>query len=186
MRADREWQEFLAAQDPVWKRMPRTWYEGPFLGNGLLGSIVYQEPGQGALRFTVQHSEVQDHRPQFGSDWGVARLPVGNLLLHPVGAITGTELRLDLWNAEITGTLTTDKGTIRLRALVHNDRTLLLVTARADAGERTATTTWRCCAGAAAPCWRPPNSSAWTTSRRLAGARSWTGSPTIRSTPTAS
>ncbi|MGP4007502.1 glycosyl hydrolase family 95 catalytic domain-containing protein [Streptomyces sp. 4N124] len=136
MRTDREWQEFLAAQDPVWKRMPRTWYEGPFLGNGLLGSIVYQEPGRNALRFTVHHSEVQDHRPEFGSDWGVARLPVGNLLLHPVGTITGADLRLDLWNAEITGTLTTDKGTIRLRALVHNDRTLLLVTARADAGER--------------------------------------------------
>ena len=29
MRTDRAWQEFLAAQDPLWKRMPRAWYEGP-------------------------------------------------------------------------------------------------------------------------------------------------------------
>ncbi|WP_449657707.1 glycosyl hydrolase family 95 catalytic domain-containing protein [Streptomyces acidicola] len=136
MRTDREWRDFLAAQDPRWRRLPRAWYEGPFLGNGLLGSIVYREPGANALRFTVHHTEVQDHRPEFGHNWGLARLPVGNLLLRPVGAITGADLRLDLWNAEISGTVTTDKGSIELRALVHNDRTLLLVTATASAGER--------------------------------------------------
>ncbi|MFE2942694.1 twin-arginine translocation signal domain-containing protein [Streptomyces sp. NPDC059255] len=136
MRTDRAWQSFLADQDLHWKRMPRTWYEGPFLGNGLLGSIVYQEPGLNALRFTVHHSGVQDHRPDFGNEWGVARLPVGNLLLHPVGEITAVDLRLDLWNAEISGTVTTDAGRLALRALVHNDRTMLLVTVDASAGEK--------------------------------------------------
>ncbi|EFG10135.1 glycosyl hydrolase family 95 catalytic domain-containing protein [Streptomyces clavuligerus] len=135
MRTDQEWEYFLAGQDLIWKRLPRTWYEGPFLGNGLLGSIAYAEPGENALRFTVHHSEVQDHRPQFGNEWGVARLPVGNLVLTPVGTITGADLRLDLWNAEISGMITTDRGTLRLRALVHNDRTLLVVTVRPSKGE---------------------------------------------------
>src|SRR3954447_24618177 len=136
MRTDTEWQRFLAGQDLIWKRMPSTWYEGPFLGNGLLGSMVYQEPGENALRFTVHHGEVQDHRPtQGGSDWGVARLPVGNLLLHPVGKITGVDLRLGLWDAELRGTITTDKGRLTLRALIHNDRTMLLATVEASAGE---------------------------------------------------
>ncbi|MFD5390002.1 Tat pathway signal sequence domain protein [Streptomyces sp. NPDC127074] len=136
MRTDQEWERFLGGQDLIWKRLPRTWYEGPFLGNGLLGSMIYQEPGENALRFTIHHSEVQDHRPaEGGSDWGVARLPVGNLLLRPVGAITGVDLRLDLWNAELRGTVTTDKGKLKLRALVHNDRTMLLATVEASAGE---------------------------------------------------
>ncbi|MET7617488.1 Tat pathway signal sequence domain protein [Streptomyces sp. NPDC005408] len=135
MRTDKEWERFLAAQDLVWKRLPRTWYEGPFLGNGLLGSIVYAEPGENAIRFTVHHSEVQDHRPEFGNEWGVARLPVGNLVLKPVGTITGVDLRLDLWNAEIRGTVTTDRGTLALRALVHNDRTLLLASVETSKGE---------------------------------------------------
>ncbi|MER6911979.1 Tat pathway signal sequence domain protein [Streptomyces sp. NPDC000594] len=135
MRSDQEWEHFLAGQDLIWKRLPRTWYEGPFLGNGLLGSIVYAEPGENALRFTVHHSEVQDHRPEFGNEWGVARLPVGNLVLTPMGTITGVDLRLDLWNAEVAGIVTTDRGTLRLRALVHNDRTLLIVTARPSKGE---------------------------------------------------
>src|ERR671932_582513 len=107
-----QWARFLAGQDLVWKRVPRAWYEGPFLGNGFLGSMVYQEPGANALRFTVQHSEVQDHRPQWGSDWGVSRLPVGHLTLEPVGRITGVEMRLDLWNAELRGVLTTEAGTL--------------------------------------------------------------------------
>src|SRR3954470_409731 len=137
MRTDEQWARFLGAQDPVWGRLPRTWYEGPFLGNGFLGSIVYQEPGANALRFTIQHSEVQEHRPQINGDqWGVARLPVGHVTLTPVGTITGVDLRLSLWNAEVTGTVTTDKGRITLRALVHNDASMLLATAHASAGER--------------------------------------------------
>src|SRR2546429_7242798 len=89
---------FLAEQDPVWARLPKTWYEGPFLGNGFLGSIVYAEPDGTGIRFTVQHSEVQDHRPEIAGDqWGLARLPVGHLTLQPLGRITGVEFRLHLW-----------------------------------------------------------------------------------------
>jgi hypothetical protein len=135
--SERTWARFLADQDPVWARLPRTWYEGPFLGNGFLGSILYAEPAANALRLTVQHSEVQDHRPEIqGNDWGVARLPVGHLTLEPLGRITDVELRLHLWDAEVTGTVTTDRGRIELRALVQNDRSLLLVTTRASGGER--------------------------------------------------
>ena len=138
MRSDRAWERFLAGQDLVWQRLPRTWYEGPFLGNGFLGSMVYQEPGRNALRFTVHHSEVQDHRPQFGNEWGVARLPVGNLALEPVGEITGVDLRLDLWNAELRGTVTTSRGRLDLRAFVESSRSLLAVRLRPSAGERDA------------------------------------------------
>ncbi|HEX6354884.1 glycosyl hydrolase family 95 catalytic domain-containing protein [Actinophytocola sp.] len=142
MRSDREWARFLAGQDLVWKRVPRTWYEGPFLGNGFLGSMVYQEPGRNALRFTVHHSEVQDHRPRFGNEWGVARLPVGNLALEPVGQITGADLRLDLWHAELRGTITTDRGRIHLTAFVESGRSVLAITIRPSDGERGAQLTF--------------------------------------------
>ena len=88
MTTDHAWAEFMAGQDLVWRRMPRTWYEGPFLGNGFLGSIAYLEPNGNALRFTVRHSAVQDHRPDVsGSDWGLARLPVGHLNDQDLGRI---------------------------------------------------------------------------------------------------
>jgi alpha-L-fucosidase 2 len=130
------WPRFLAAADLVWHRMPAAWYEGPFLGNGFLGSGVYAEPGANAVRFTVAHSEVQDHRPEFGALFGLARLPIGYLTLEPVGAITAVDWRLDLWNAELSGTVTTAAGSLRLRALVHSGRPVLRVDVTASEGER--------------------------------------------------
>ena len=132
------WRTVLDDADLVWQRMPATWYEGPFLGNGFLGSGIYAEPGAGtsAVRFNVQHSEVQDHRPEFGSLFGLARLPIGHFTLEPVGTITGVDWRLGLRDAELTGTLTTDRGTLGLRALVHNDRSVLAVEVTPSEGER--------------------------------------------------
>src|SRR6266487_5339818 len=49
------YESFLAQADIIWKKLPTTWYEGPYLGNGFLGSGIYQEPGHNAIRFNVQH-----------------------------------------------------------------------------------------------------------------------------------
>ncbi|MDX8149406.1 Tat pathway signal sequence domain protein [Lentzea sp. BCCO 10_0061] len=131
-----DWERFLGEQDLVWQRIPRAWYEGPFLGNGFLATAVYREPGANAVRFTVDHAKVQDHRPQFGNEWGVARLPVGRLLLTPVGQITGVDLRLDLWNAELRGKIVTDRGELAIRLFVHAEKSLLHLEVRPTGGER--------------------------------------------------
>lgn len=132
------WHTVLDDADLVWQRMPTTWYEGPYLGNGLLGSGIYAELGAAtkAVRFNVQHSEVQDQRPEFGSLFGLARLPIGHFTLEPVGTITGIDWRLGLRDAELTGTLTTTAGTLRLRAFVHTCAPVLAVEIEPSAGER--------------------------------------------------
>lgn len=134
MTTDGAWAGFLRGQDLLWTRLPNRWYEGPFLGDGLLGSMVYQEPGAHRIRFTVQHGRVQDHRPEFGSGWGTCRLPVGHLTLDPVGVIASVDWRLSLWNAELTGTVTTTAGSLILSALIHDE--VLAVRATADGDER--------------------------------------------------
>ncbi|WP_405875687.1 MULTISPECIES: glycosyl hydrolase family 95 catalytic domain-containing protein [unclassified Streptomyces] len=132
MDSDGSWADFLRGQDLVWHRLPTVWTEGPFLGDGRLGSMVYREPDANSVRFTVQHGEVQDHRPEFGSGWGTARLPVGHLTLDPLGTITAVDWRLSLWNAELTGTVTTDKGVLTLSALIHDGILAARVTAEGD------------------------------------------------------
>ncbi|MFH9088647.1 glycosyl hydrolase family 95 catalytic domain-containing protein [Streptomyces sp. NPDC017673] len=134
MADDSAWETFLRGQDLLWSRLPALWYEGPFLGDGLLGSMIYREPDANQIRFTVQHGRVQDHRPEFGSGWGTCRLPVGHLTLEPVGTITAVDWRLSLWNAELTGTVTTTAGTLTLAALIHDEVLAVRVTARG--GER--------------------------------------------------
>ncbi|MBP2474493.1 hypothetical protein JOF53_003365 [Crossiella equi] len=123
---DRQWAEFLRGSDLVWSRLPRTWFEGPFLGNGFLGAGVYADPG-GGIRFVLGHSQVQDHRPEFGALFGLARLPVGHLTLTPAGTVTGVDWRLDLAAAELRGTITTTRGSLALRAIVHSGRPVLAV-----------------------------------------------------------
>ncbi len=133
---DVDWAGFLGTADLIWTKMPTTWYQGPFLGNGFLGSGIYAEPGRNAIRFNVQHSQVQDHRPEFGSLFGLARLPIGYFTLEPVGAITAIDWRMNLWNAELTGTITTAAGSLALRAIVHTGQSLLAIEIRPSEGER--------------------------------------------------
>eukprot|EP00039_Didymoeca_costata_P015292 m.257793 g.257793 ORF g.257793 m.257793 type:complete len:99 (-) comp16191_c1_seq50:452-748(-) len=43
--------------------------------------------------------------------WAGIRLPVGYLRMETLGNMTGGQLRLNLWNGDITGTITTTLGT---------------------------------------------------------------------------
>jgi alpha-L-fucosidase 2 len=134
MTTDAQWSDFLRGQDLLWRRLPTVWHEGPFLGDGRLGTLVYKEPGQNQVRFTVQHSEVQDHRPEFGALFGLARLPVGHLTLEPAGSISSVSWRLGLWNAELTGTITTSAGQLSLQVFIHNQ--VLVAAVTPSGGER--------------------------------------------------
>src|SRR6266498_1049982 len=116
MTTDTQWSDFLRGQDLLWRRLPTVWHEGPFLGDGRLGTLVYKEPGQNQVRFTVQHSEVQDHRPEFGALFGLARLPVGHLTLEPAG------------------TITTSAGQLSLQVFIHNQ--VLVAAVTPSGGER--------------------------------------------------
>ncbi len=131
MATDAQWADFLRGQDLIWKRLPTLWYDGPFLGDGRLGTMVYRKGTANSVKFTVQHAEVQDHRPQFGSGFGVCRLPVGHLTLNPVGTISSVNWRLDLWNAELVGTITTSSGTLTIQSFIQDQ---VLVTAVTPTG----------------------------------------------------
>ena len=132
-----DWSSFLAKQDPVWSRMPTNYFEGPFVGNGLVGAILFRDDKEtNSLRFEIGRTDVYDHRPEAGSvmHYG-GRLPIGHLLLTPAGKILSSSFRTDLWNAEITGELTTDKGSITLRCFAPSDSEILVTQITPRGGE---------------------------------------------------
>ncbi len=90
--------------------------------------MVYRKPDTNSVKFTVQHAEVQDHRPQFGSAWGTCRLPVGHLTLDPVGTISAVDWRLGLWDAELVGTITTSAGQLALQVFIQDQVLVASVT----------------------------------------------------------
>jgi hypothetical protein len=130
-----DWQTFLAKQDPVWEKLPRKFDHGAFLGNGLLGTTVFQD-GQQQMRFEIGRSDVTDHRRDNG------RLPIGGLLLKTVGQIQSGTLRTDLWNAEVRGEIVTDKGTVRFRAFNHADEIALIADFDFEGEEKNAVFQW--------------------------------------------
>ncbi|MBC8101969.1 MAG: hypothetical protein H7Z41_05210, partial [Cytophagales bacterium] len=71
-----------------------------------------------------------------------SRLPLGYFTLNTVGKITGGTIRLDLWNAEATGIITTESGSVRWRGLVHADEMILMVEVERVGGEQEAALEW--------------------------------------------
>jgi len=127
-----DWPAFMAKQDLLWTKMPTKWTEGAFLGNGQLGAMIFAGDGN-SLRWHIGRSDVV---------YAGNRIPVGDLLLKPVGKITGLSMRLDLWNAEATGTLTTDAGQIQFRSFTHADQMVQVIQITPSDGESKCTFEW--------------------------------------------
>lgn len=137
-----DWPVFMARQDPIWERMPTNYFEGPFVGNGLIGTILFRDDKEtNSLRFEIGRTDVYDHRPGNTMHYS-ARLPIGHLLLKPAGSITSTRLRTDLWNAEITGEITTDKGKIALRCFTPSGSEVMITSLHAEGREKEARVTF--------------------------------------------
>jgi len=127
------WQKFLSRNDMVYNSLSTKWEEGIFTGNGLLGAMLYMKDSN-ALRLEVGRTDVTDDRP--GSPiFEKARLPIGHFELRPEGKILKNSARLDLWNAEASGTIVTDKGTISWRTLTLSQSNVIVFETNVSAGE---------------------------------------------------
>lgn len=131
-----DWKTFMSKQDMVWNRLPQTWYEAPFMGNGSMGTYICKEPEKNAIRINVNNSMVHDHRKDDKSIYGRCRLLIGYFLLQPVGEITSGTMRLDLWNAETQGCIRTTSGEIKLKACVTSESPYIIVEAEPTEGEK--------------------------------------------------
>ena len=73
--------------------------------------MIYRD-GENRLRWEMGRADVTEHRRDNN------RLPIGGLVLETVGKIQDGTMRLDLWNAEVRGTVTTDQGTLQFRTFI--------------------------------------------------------------------
>jgi hypothetical protein len=128
--------------------LPTNWLEGPSLGNGLLGSVTYfcnpppsipgESPGQASwehgrgaycepgnattmaeLRLELGRQDLYSARQPVTNFWNSVRLPVGYLQVKTAGKLQSGAMRVSLWNAEVTGNMTTDKGSLGYHHFVH-------------------------------------------------------------------
>jgi hypothetical protein len=68
------------------------------------------------------------------------RVPIGDLVLTAPGA--AGDMRIDLWNAEATGHVTTAGGTIAVRSFTHTDQIVQVIEITPDAATQNAQFSW--------------------------------------------
>ncbi|WP_329049250.1 hypothetical protein OG873_07420 [Streptomyces violaceus] len=127
--------EGAAADDPYeqavrdarmeWAALPRDPRLAPHLGNGRLVVRAVAAPGGRGVRLLVGGPGTRSAEP-----------PAGVLDLLPLGTPTAVRCVLDLWDAELTGRVTTTRGTVAFSALVDRHSPTLLLRARTEGGER--------------------------------------------------
>jgi hypothetical protein len=138
------WSNYLSTHDMVWNALPKDYFDGAFVGNGLLGTILFKDDVEpNTLRFEIGRTDVYDHRTPNASAYETSRLPIGQLLFTPVGEILKTNIRTDLWNAEIRGSLVTTKGTIQFRCYVPSAEEVIVLDITATGTEDQAKVTFR-------------------------------------------
>src|SRR5437588_709183 len=116
---------FLARHDLVWDRLPTRWGESAFIGNGRLGATI-DAPG-GVLGWTI-------NRTDFVHDQ--SRFPIGRVVVKTTGTVQRGDARLTLWDAEASGTVTTDRGEVRWRSFTTAQPAVIVLVLEARGGER--------------------------------------------------
>ncbi|RMD74181.1 MAG: hypothetical protein D6820_17240, partial [Lentisphaerae bacterium] len=118
-------ERLLKRHDMIFDQIPERWEVAPFSGNGKVGFMFYRQKTQpeNVISIHVGRHDYYDHRePYQGRQWlwvYRGRLPLGHFNLTARGKITGVKLRLNLWNATLTGTVTTSRGQFHIEALTH-------------------------------------------------------------------
>ncbi len=117
------WEQFLSKHDLTWDTAPQAWQDAPFTGNGMLGSLFFQQDDH-TIRISLGRSDVEDHQKGHGF-LAQARLPNGYFTLTTEGKITDFQARLDLYDAEITAQITTTEGALEIRSITHSQDMLI-------------------------------------------------------------
>jgi alpha-L-fucosidase 2 len=129
-----DWPAFLSKQDLLWTKLPTHWEEGAFLGNGLVGAMVFAS-AERTLSFQLGRTDITDHQKGREPILARPRLPVGRLEIQTAGKLEGAEARLSLRDAEWSGTLRTTRGSLELRSYVHATLPVLVVELAASGEE---------------------------------------------------
>jgi alpha-L-fucosidase 2 len=138
-----DWKDFLARNDMVWDALPNSWDDAPFIGNGTLGTIFWQDSSNESMHFEISRSDVYDHRnDNYLVLIGKARLPNGYFNLGYKGTAKTGSMRLDLWNAEVNGKINTSAGGISFKTFTQASDNVSVIEITAKDKENNFTWKW--------------------------------------------
>lgn len=137
------WPAFMADQDFVWSSEDKGgikpgFYNGAFLGDGVTGGMIFRDAeAPQTLRWLMGRYDVIAHSSIPKLEYCVPRLFAGDILLTPAGTVQKETMRLSLYDAQASGEIQTDRGTLSWRAYMHRTEHVYVVVVKGD-GEKDA------------------------------------------------
>ena len=132
-----DWALFASRHNMKWSKKASGWDNGAFLGNGLLGTMIYSAEDKvmrNALRCVTGRTDVEVETP--GKPGVYTRVPIGEIDVEMDGWLfDGTRQELDIYQAEFRTNLVTVKGTAKVRSLIHSLDEVILIEAETGEGE---------------------------------------------------
>ncbi|MEO9572359.1 MAG: hypothetical protein ABJG40_14290, partial [Polaribacter sp.] len=142
-----DYESFLSKHDMLWDIVPDKWQTAPYSGNGNVGFLLYQGPeeAENVISLHIGRHDYYDHREAKTKAEEMlwikrSRLPLGHFKLTSNGKITGVDMRLDLWNAELTGTIKTSKGSYKIKGFTHSTKDVIFF--ETDTNDENIEITW--------------------------------------------
>ena len=127
-----DYESFLSKHDMLWDIIPDKWQTAPYTGNGNVGFLFYQakEENKNVISIHVGRHDYYDHREAKTKAEEMlwikrGRLPLGHFNLKSNGKIKEIQMRLNLWNSELTGVITTSKGTYKIKGFTHSTKDVI-------------------------------------------------------------
>jgi alpha-L-fucosidase 2 len=112
--------------DLKWSKVPSSYIEGAFLGNGEQGTNIWARPEE-SLHFDIGDTRIYD---------GTNRAPIGKFVLKTKSVRKSFEMGLSLEDAEAKGEIKTESGAVAFKAISVSGRNLSLVEFSVKGGEQ--------------------------------------------------
>ena len=110
-----------------WNIMPTHYFEGPYIGNGNMGAVIWQNE-DGSLYFESSRTDYFDHRNDtLPILFRTCRLKAGGFSLSMDGETISGKMEMDLYDAVVLGTLETQKSSAKVRIFNCDDRDVFVV-----------------------------------------------------------
>lgn len=139
-----DWKAFAARHNMKWTKKNHSWNDGAILGNGFLGTMIYgaeDKSKRNALRFVTGRTDVSARIPE--QDGMFTRVPLGEIEVEMEGLLDGgTQMELDLYQAEFRGHLVTTKGIVEVRSLIHSEEQVILIELETSETEKETAVNW--------------------------------------------
>jgi hypothetical protein len=131
------WPEFVAKHDLNWNNtVDSNFFHGAFIGDGVQGAMIMQDPkNPNGIRMLMAHYKAISHTSIPNFEYCVPKVYAGNIVITPRGKKTYQTMRMNLYDGEVSGVITTDSGMINWRVFAERNNKVFVVILKGNQSE---------------------------------------------------